>query len=428
MVGKSLAWVVLAVVLGSVLPPLSAGAADAQAAGRLHQNLDAVFGLRVRQEILPDAYYFDPVENDRNWIRLPHPRGASLAARPGHTLELRLANEFRKIVVPSGVDLDLDEVVIDRLAWTWRRQGGFPFILTLGRQDVIWNDGFLLLEGHPFDGSRTIYQNALRLVLDREHELDRAGGHRSTPSAIPSCSSATRTAPSARPTRPRWPCAASGRARRRTTLRYQLAGIWKRDDDPDHRLERSDHLDASRAGWSGEARRRWASWSRPPLSTRMAAAPTAGPSRCRPTCAAALGRERKGELGYLHYSGRGDDVEGFIPPYGRWPKWSELYLYTLVGEGGVGLWQNIWPGPVSRLSAASSTQKASLRVTGYPALRPARATGPGAGELFEILGAYRFNDELSAHLLWEWLHAGDYPPGQEENAHMIRWQVEYEIR
>lgn len=138
-----------------------------------------------------------------------------------------------------------------------------------------------------------------------------------------------------------------------------------------------------------------------------------------------LGRGYQGELGYLHYSGRGDDVEGFIPPYGRWPKWSELYLYTLIGEGGVALWQNM-AGPHVHLSRVFN-RNASLRLSAYLLYAP-QNDWKGRGELVQALAAFRVNEELSAHLMWEWLHAGDHPPGQEPDAHFIRWQLEYELR
>ena len=386
-------------------------------------RVDPLLGLRVRQEILPGVYYFDPVESDRDWIRIRTRAGLRWRPGDGHTLEFRLVNEFRKIIVPSGVDLDLDEVVIDRLAWTWRRQGAFPFTLTLGRQDVIWDDGFLILEGHPFDGSRTGYQNALRLVVDREAnrtELLLMANPKRDPIVIAGDEDRALGEADERAVavRHEW------KGRGDEALRYQLAGIWKRDDDPDHLLsdlttwtvsERVERRGAAPVGFLAEAA----------LQYQDGRGTEGWAFALQANLRRTLGRGCQGELGYLHYSGRGGDVEGFIPPYGRWPKWSDLYLYTLIGEGGVALWQNM-AGPHVHLSRVFD-QKATVRLSAYVLYAPQDGWAR-RGELVQALAVYRVNEELSAHLLWEWLHAGDYPPGQEPDAHFIRWQLEYDIR
>jgi len=36
-----------------------------------------------------------------------------------------------------------------------------------------------------------------------------------------------------------------------------------------------------------------------------------------------------------------DDWEGWEPLFGRWPKWSESYIYTLINENGVAYWSNM---------------------------------------------------------------------------------------
>ena len=64
-------------------------------------------------------------------------------------------------VVTPDTDFDWDELILDRGFWSWRFAGEAS--LSLGRQDIIWPGGFLMLEGHPYDGSRSIYHDALRL-------------------------------------------------------------------------------------------------------------------------------------------------------------------------------------------------------------------------------------------------------------------------
>jgi hypothetical protein len=42
------------------------------------------------------------------------------------------------------------------------KPGGLPVKLKLGRQDIVLGNGWLMLDGTPLDGSRTIYLDALR--------------------------------------------------------------------------------------------------------------------------------------------------------------------------------------------------------------------------------------------------------------------------
>ncbi len=53
-------------------------------------------------------------------------------------------------------------MLFDQLAIDFKRIGGSPFSLKLGRQDIILGNGWLVLDGSPIDGSRTIYLDAAR--------------------------------------------------------------------------------------------------------------------------------------------------------------------------------------------------------------------------------------------------------------------------
>ena len=56
------------------------------------------------------------------------------------------------------------------------------------------------------------------------------------------------------------------------------------------------------------------------------------------------------QVGWYGFSG--DDprttgrIEGWDPLFSRWPKWSELYIYSQMRETGVGYWTNssMWQG------------------------------------------------------------------------------------
>jgi hypothetical protein len=59
-----------------------------------------------------------------------------------------------------------NEALIDNLNVVWRKPLGLPVTATVGRQDVVLGRGWLVLDGTPFDDSRTIFLDAVRLTWD----------------------------------------------------------------------------------------------------------------------------------------------------------------------------------------------------------------------------------------------------------------------
>ncbi|MTW19951.1 alginate export family protein [Allochromatium palmeri] len=56
----------------------------------------------------------------------------------------------------------------DQLKVDFKQIGGSPLSLRLGRQDIVLGNGWLVLEGTPIDGSRTIYFDAARATYNLE--------------------------------------------------------------------------------------------------------------------------------------------------------------------------------------------------------------------------------------------------------------------
>ena len=75
----------------------------------------------------------------------------------GHCLPDNSFNPFF-----SEKNYDFDEAVFDHFNIQWRNALGMPLTLTFGRQDIILGTGWLVLDGTPADGSRTIYFDAIR--------------------------------------------------------------------------------------------------------------------------------------------------------------------------------------------------------------------------------------------------------------------------
>ncbi|MCP4157120.1 MAG: alginate export family protein, partial [bacterium] len=94
---------------------------------------------------------------------------------PSKNIELavKLTNEFRTYLSPKNREFEINEVIFDNLYLKWKNVGNMPLTLTLGRQNIIFGEGFIMLEGHPLDGSRSIYFNAVRAdyQLKKNHLL-----------------------------------------------------------------------------------------------------------------------------------------------------------------------------------------------------------------------------------------------------------------
>ncbi len=79
----------------------------------------------------------------------------------------RIVNEFRSYQEGSGKNTwDWpDEWVLDNLYLDLTNLADGKFDLRIGRQDLIYGTGRVILEGNPLDGSRTIYFNAIKASI-----------------------------------------------------------------------------------------------------------------------------------------------------------------------------------------------------------------------------------------------------------------------
>ncbi|MBN1815814.1 MAG: alginate export family protein [Sedimentisphaerales bacterium] len=91
----------------------------------------------------------------------------------------RLMWEFDNWDDPGSKDqhVDFDEGVFDIFNITWRNAFDMPLTIVAGRQEIILGNGWLVLDGTPADGFRTIYFDALRATYNftEETKIDLIG-------------------------------------------------------------------------------------------------------------------------------------------------------------------------------------------------------------------------------------------------------------
>ena len=127
--------------------------------------------LRLRLEAFDDIPIIaDPPGVTRNgensYFRI-RPRLWVSATWDEITLYGRLANEFRHYLepdTPSAWDWP-DEIIVDQLYLDMPNLLDGKVSLRVGRQDMIYGAGRVILEGTPKDGSRTIFFDAVKISL-----------------------------------------------------------------------------------------------------------------------------------------------------------------------------------------------------------------------------------------------------------------------
>ncbi|MCB1162684.1 hypothetical protein KDL67_08370, partial [bacterium] len=121
--------------------------------------------LQLRQDALRGVYYTDPIERDRNGLRMQTRFGAYYSPAKHHYFELGLASEFRRSITPDA-KLDLGELFVDQFVWQWGVSRNLT--LALGRQRFdYWSNSLLMGDGTALDGDRSTYFSALSAMYRR---------------------------------------------------------------------------------------------------------------------------------------------------------------------------------------------------------------------------------------------------------------------
>jgi len=132
---------------------------------------------RLREEVVTNVGLDDNVTNaDRAFQRYRLRLWGKLAPTDDFEANARLMWEGRHYnepdedtwPVPGFETWYSGAVLFDALNLNFKRIGGSPLSLKVGRQDIIFGNGWLILDGTPLDGSRTIYFDAARATFAAE--------------------------------------------------------------------------------------------------------------------------------------------------------------------------------------------------------------------------------------------------------------------
>ncbi len=425
--------------------PVAAALAALSAGGALAA---VEFGVeeRVRSEAWNNTTDQDEAQPDqriqyrfrtRAWVKVDASGGFEFAAG--------LNNESRDIVRPENTPFAWDEVVFETLYAGFRT--GERFSARVGRQNLMRGEGFVLFDGSALDGSRTAYFNAVDLTWTwPQTTLEAiAISNPATDTYLPCFNDKDRPLTE-------WDEAAAGvYATYKPSKETTLEGYWfyktETDDvrgprspafQPDRRLHTVGGRVAHQisGGWSVTGELALQRGTQDPHPDEQGAGDASveswgGYVYVKKSFAGAARPSLS--LGYVGLSGDDPetrDVEGWDPLFSRWPKWSELYIYTLAGERGVAYWTNLgmWQAEVS----VTPWTPVALRATWYRMDAYERVNGPRfgpgtrRGNLFEVRADVRFDENWKAHVLWEHLDPGDFYAG-DDAGYFLRFEVTYRL-
>lgn len=124
--------------------------------------------IRSRHESLINPYLTDadPPGYNYSFERLRVREWNTFSPCKEFEFNLRFTWEGRHYWMPdSKAEWDKSEIVFDNLNGKFRF-GKVPVILIVGRQDIVFGDGWLISDGTPLDGPRTTYFDAIRATID----------------------------------------------------------------------------------------------------------------------------------------------------------------------------------------------------------------------------------------------------------------------
>ncbi|MCG5513961.1 alginate export family protein [Ectothiorhodospira shaposhnikovii] len=350
----------------------------------------------------------------------------------------RLMNEFR--IYERGEDRSryedqkfLSEVVPDLLYMDFNNLADGLLDLRVGRQELIYGTGNIILNGTPLDGSRSLFFNAVKagLTVNEGHTLDLLAIYNARQDAL----TINRQSGLSLIEHNERAMGVYGRNSQSEAMPFEYYWIYKEElgsrtadgskaDADFHTLgvrfmprngPISANLElAAQDGSHGDAN----------LKGRLLDASLT----LRP---AIWGQTRPAfTAGYYYLSGNEagtGDNEAWYPVFSRWPQFSELYVYSYVGtQFSIAGWTNLKAPFIGLDLNPSGNTSLKLRAHRlYADEKDGSGDGDHRGDLFTAVLGINLSPSLRAHLWAEYLDTGDYYPSGTSDAHFLRANVEY---
>jgi hypothetical protein len=425
--------------------------------------------LRVRQSSFTNAQLrvLHPATGESmflNWnmFRIRPRVWGQYAISDNMAVRCQITNEFRHWLSPQDkIDDDVqkfpDEWGIDNLYLDMKGIAGGNLDLRIGRQNIIYGTGKLILDGTPGDGSRTIYMDAIKatwkgfdsmtidilgiynsaenlLVVNGQDlpltnytkkdvnlEMNEVGvglyvKHKGLTENMPF------EAYYLLKTEAEYTLADDSKIPSASINTIGLRVMPKLSDSLSGNLEIAYQIgsqgDGDRSGYMVDAK----------LTMQL-------PAKDQFKSAASAGL-------YLLSGDDPDteaDDEGWTPAFSRWPQYSELYIYAMAADrASVADWSNVMM-PYVELKLVPDPRLSITALLGLMSAPQKNGSGGGSGRgtLFTLWnkttikkGLFREQDALNSHVLFEMVKPGDYYAADDPINTMtwIRWEFMYSFK
>ncbi len=401
-----------------LLPMVTLGADDTQ-----YPKFKLGYSQRIRIETSDNVKSFSKAAG-AGFCYVRNRMNLSLLTNPmrNMTIGLGLATEMRYNLVPEN-GYAPDEIFFDQLYIKLDSIIGKQANLTLGRQNIMLGEGFLVMDGGPLDGSRSSYFNAARLdyYINPKHSLsliylyqpqydkylpaiddiDKAMVeqpqegiilyHTGKIGKLDLQSYFIRMNLRETDTRPLWNINCPG-----FRLQYPLSSRLK--------------LTGEAAYQFGQKKRHTTDYDGYPIIDSLDQSAVGFYLYGEYTTGWPIHFPKNFTLGTIYLGGRNNrsyKTAEWNPLFGRWPKWSDSYIYALIAEQGVAYWTNLNSYFIKTSIDILPDLILSLDFHHMMSLK-AWNGGVRRGELIISRLTFKANEHLSGHFIWEGFSPGDY--------------------
>lgn len=405
------------------------------------EKLKISFSERTRLTVFDNSISLS--DNGDSWAFSRHKTslGARYTGLDQFIFKVKLTNESRVWFTPKTKESRFDEVFVDQLYVKWSPKIKIPLDLTLGRQNILFDEGFICLDGQPLTGSRSIYFNAIRfdMAITKAHKL--SGFYSYVPQhddMLPIVHEADM--PQALEEQANVGLGLYYHGQINSNNKLSLYYFLKKTEQNDSYQDEStinaigarlhSHL-YDRVNFTFEGAYQFGKLENKDRRAFGGYAYVDYELTTMPSFLSTV------TIGSFYLSGDDPDtekVEGWDPLWSRWPKWSESYIYTLIIEnkGKVAYWSNI--SSVYASFKATLSEKFSFQTAFHHLMAVEDNTsdfcsgsGKSRGNLLSLRLNYKIDKNWSGHFLVENFQPGNFYAPTADSYNWFRFELLFKI-
>ncbi|MDP8213055.1 MAG: alginate export family protein [Candidatus Zapsychrus exili] len=406
--------------------------------------------MRVRHEYWKNIFDVENTAKDnRNYFRFKYSFWGKADLNDDISLYGKLTDEFKAYKYfpqssgKKNLRLDTSEIVLDNLYLDVKNVFELPVDLRIGRQDFLFThgEGFLLMDGTPYDGSRTFYFNAAKATwnINNDNSLDFIYINNPREDEFLPIINENDSAQRLNITDEEG-YVLYLKSRVSDNLYVEPYYIFKHEeDDGGTRLQ----SETSKIHTPGV----FVKYNIDPFVLRTQLAYQVGEygHNDRQSLGGYFFLDRyfkeakwspKVSAGFVYLSGDDPSTsknEGWDPLFSRWPWMSELYSLTYNGESGLDYWTNLEMYRVELSLKPTDKSKLTfwynyLRAEEVPtATSFGTGSGKDRGHLPQVKLEYKINKDISTYILAEYFIPGDFHDDDSDEMLFLRTEITFKF-